>query len=133
MRNLFNPQIAQSETDDLYNGTLIPRKTRPVDISGIGTSGIVKRGSALYSSDGKNYTVWQTGNVIVGILLADIDLSETEEAENAVMGLTGEFNQNKVEEATGTAIDPAAIQTAWGRQIHIEASYPQPDTESFPI
>ena len=133
MRNLFNPQIAQSETDDLYNGTLIPRKTRPVDVSANGSTGILKRGTPLYSADGKDYTKWQSGNVIVGILLFDIDLSEAEEAENAVMGLTGEFNQNKVEEALGTVIDPAAIQTAWGRQIHIEASYPQPETESFPI
>ncbi|MCL2210789.1 MAG: hypothetical protein FWB95_02585 [Treponema sp.] len=132
-RNLFNPLIAQSETDDLYNGTLIFRKTRPVDVSASGTTGIIKRGSPLYSSDGKNYTVWQPGNVIVGILLFDIDLSETEEAENATMGLTGEFNQNKIEEALGSALDPAAIQTAWGRQIHIEPSYGYPDAETFPL
>ena len=132
MRNLLNPQISQSETDDLYNGTLVFRVTRPVDISGI-TCETVKRGTPLYSIDGKNYTIWQPGNVIVGILLSDIDLSETEEAQNAVMGLTGEFNQNKIEEALGSELDSAAIQTAWGRQIHITKSYKYPDAETFPL
>ena len=144
-RNLFNPEIAQSETDDLYNGTLIFRKTRPVALTG---TGIIKRGTPITTVDGIAFIVWSptvtvdTEEVtapIIGILLLDIDTDETEEAQNAVLGITGEFNQNKIEEALSEAngiastLTQDAIQEAWGRQIHIEASYKYPDVETFPL
>jgi hypothetical protein len=43
MRNLYNPQTFQSEVDDLYNGTLIPRKVRPVTVAGTGVINGVRR------------------------------------------------------------------------------------------
>jgi hypothetical protein len=129
VRNLFHPEVAQSEVDDLYNGTLVFRKTRPVVLSG---TGVIKRGSPLTSDDGETFTV--SGTNIMGILLFDIDTSEVEEAENGVLGMTGEFNQNKIEEALGASLEPAAIAEAWGRQIHIEASYPYPHPdEMYPL
>jgi len=127
-RNLFNPEIDQSVVDDLYNGTLIFRKTRPVKVEG---TDILKRGSPLTSADGVTYTV--SGMNILGILLFDIDTSEEYEAENGVLGLTGEFNQNKVEEALGSALDPREVQSALGRQIHIERNYEYPHGDAFPI
>jgi len=129
-RNLFNPQVNQSTVDDLYNGTLIPRKTRPVAVSG---TGIIKRGTPLVSADGETFTVWEAGEIIRGILLYDIDTTETEEAQNAVLGTSGEFNQNKIEEALGDELDPEAIMEAWGRFIIIEPDYKYPDAEQFPL
>lgn len=129
-RNLFHPEIAQSETDDLFNGTLIPRLTRPVKLSG---TGVIERGTPLTSEDGEKFTVWEEDDPIIGILLFDIDTEETEEAENAVLGISGEFNQNKIEEALGEELTPASIMDAWGRQIHIEASKTYPPVESFPL
>jgi hypothetical protein len=128
MRDLFNPKIAQSETDDLYNGTLIFRKSLPVKVDG---TGIVKRGSPLTSEDGKTYTM--SGENIIGILLYDLDCDDPDEAENGVLGITGEFNRNKIEAALGTDIDPEEIQKAWGKQIHIEANYKYPHGEAFPL
>ena len=129
-RNLFNPEIAQSTVDDLYNGTLIPRKTRPVAISG---DSIIKRGTPLISEDGETFTVWESGEIIKGILLYDIDTSETEEAQNAVLGISGEFNQNKIEEALGKELDSEAIAEAWGRNIHIEPNYAYPPVDTYPL
>ena len=127
-RNLFNPEVAQSKVDDLYNGTLIPRPTRPVKVTG---TGVIKRGSPLTSSDGVTFTVSGTG--IIGILLNDVDTSEEYEAENAVIGIGGEFNRNKIEEALDDTLTPAAVMSAWGRQIHIEANKTYPPTPSFPL
>jgi hypothetical protein len=129
-RNLFHPQIAQSETDDLYNGTMIPRMTRPVKLSG---TGVIKRGTPLTSADGETFTVWEEDDPIIGILLFDIDTAETEEAENSVLGISGEFNRNKIVEALGEEITAASIMDAWGRQIHIEASKKYPPVETFPL
>jgi len=127
-RNLFNPEVAQSKVDDLYNGTLVPRLTRPVKLSG---TGIIKRGTPLTSTDGVTFTVSSTA--IMGILLYDIDMTEEYEAENAVLAITGEFNRNKIEEALDDELTPAAIMSAWGRQIHIEANKTYPPTPSFPL
>jgi hypothetical protein len=153
-RNLFQPEIAQSETDDLYNGTLIPRLTRPVALSG---EGVIKRGTPLTSEDGVTFTVFVPGqgpgavtggtvssgvvsdlvlalnHGILGILLLDVDVDEEEEAKNAVLGISGEFNQNKIEEALGDELDPADIMLAWGRNIHIEASKTYPAVETYPL
>jgi len=129
-RNLFNPEIAQSTVDDLYNGTLIPRKYRPVAIIG---TGVIKRGAPLTSSDGEKFSVWEPGEKIRGILIFDIDTSETEEAENAVLGISGEFNQNKIEEALGDELDPEAVMEAWGGNIHIEPSRIYPPVPEFPL
>lgn len=133
-RNLFNPEIAQSETDDLYNGTTIARLTRPVALSG---DGVIKRGTPLASEDGETFTVWENSEEedipIRGILLFDVDTSETEEAQNAVLGISGEFNQNKIEEALGEELDAKAIMEAWGRNILIEASKTYPAVENFPL
>jgi len=130
MRNLFHPLIAQSETDDLYNGTLVFRKTRPVALDG---TGVIKRGTPLMSSDGETFSVLSGANFIAGILLFDVDTSIEEEAENATMGLTGEFNRNKIEEALGAVLAESAILNAGARQIHIEASYKYPDVETLPL
>jgi len=127
-RNLFNPEIAQSSVDDLYNGTLIPRLTRPVKVNG---TGVIKRGTPLTSTDGITFTA--SGTAIMGILLYDIDTAETDEAANAVMGITGEFNQNKIEEALDDELTPAAVMSAWGRQIHIEANKTYPPVETYPL
>jgi len=141
-RNLFHPEIAQSETDDLYNGTLIPRATRPVAVTG---DGVIKRGTPLVSEDGETFTAYAPVETVVdeetvvtfpairGILLSDVDTEETEEAENAVLGISGEFNRNKVEEALGEELDAKAIMDAWGRNIHIEASKTYPAVETFPL
>ena len=128
MRDLYKPDIGQSSTDDLYNGTLIFRKTRPVAVDG---EGIIKRGSPMTSEDGETYTV--SGTNIMGILLFDLDCDDAEEAGNGVLGITGEFNQNKIEEALGEELDPEEVQAAWGRQIHIEANYKYPHGEAFPL
>jgi len=129
-RNLFHPEIAQSETDDLYNGTTIPRLTRPVALTG---TGVIKRGTPLTSADGETYSVWETGEAIRGILLFDVDTSETEEAENACLGISGEFNQNKIEEALDDELDALAVMEAWGRNIVIEASKTYPAVPTFPL
>jgi hypothetical protein len=129
-RNLFNPEVAQSTTDDLYNGTLIPRLTRPVKLDG---ADVIKRGTPLTSDDGEEFKVWEEGDPIIGILLYDVDTSEEYEAENAVLGITGEFNRNKIEEALDDELTPEAVMSAWGRQIHIEANKKYPPTPSFPL
>ena len=129
-RNLYKPEIWQSEVDDLYNGTLIPRKYRPVAIDG---TGVIKRGTPLASDDGDTFKVWEPGDIIRGILMFDIDTSETEEAENAVLGISGEFNQNKIEEALDDDLDSEAVMEAWGRNIHIEANKKYPATPDFPL
>jgi hypothetical protein len=109
---------------------LIPRKTRPVALSG---EGVIKRGTPLTSADGETFTVCEDDDPIIGILLFDIDTEETEEAENAAIGISGEFNRNKIEEALGEELSPASIMGAWGRQIHIEASNKYPPVDSFPL
>jgi hypothetical protein len=129
-RNLYNPEVDQSKIDDLYNGTLIPRKTRPVAVSGTGT---MKRGLPLVSDDGETFTKWEPGEIIRGILLNDIDTDETEEAANAVLGISGEFNRNKVEEALEDDLDSEAVMEAWGRNIHIEANNTYPPVPEFPL
>ena len=132
MRNLYNPEISQSEVDDLFNGTLIPRKTRPVALKD-DLTGTIKRGTPLASDDGETFTPWEDGDEIRGILLFDIDMAETEEAENAVLGISGEFNQNKIEEALGEDLTPKAVMDAWGRNIHIEVNKTYPATPDFPL
>jgi hypothetical protein len=151
-RNLFHPEIAQSETDDLYNGTTIPRLTRPVALSG---EGVIKRGTPLTSEDGVTFVKFipglgpgtgtgpvatNTANVeltlnygILGILLFNVDADDEEEASGAVLGISGEFNQNKIEEALDDELDPLDIMLAWGRNIHIEANKTYPAVETFPI
>jgi len=129
-RNLFHPEIAQSETDDLYNGTLIPRAVRPVALTG---TGVIKRGTPLTSEDGEQFKVWEEDEPIIGILLSDIDTEEEEEAQNAALGISGEFNRNKIEEALGEELTPVSIMDAWGRNIHIEASYKYPAVETYPL
>jgi hypothetical protein len=145
-RNLFHPEIAQSETDDLYNGTTIPRLTRPVALSG---EGVIKRGTPLTSKDGVTFVKFTPGqgpgvidvdeetltinHGIIGILLLDVDTEEEEEAGGAVLGISGEFNQNKIEEALGDELDPLDIMEAWGRNIVIEASKTYPAVETYPI
>ena len=130
MRNLFNPQVSQSELDDLYNGTLIPRDARPVTVSGTGT---IKRGTPLVSDDGETFTVWEPGEIIRGILVKDVDADDTNEAENAVLGTSGEFNQNTIEEALGDHLTPIAIMEAWGDFIVIKPSYERPDVGQYPL
>jgi hypothetical protein len=127
-RNLYNPEVSQSKVDDLYNGTLVPRLTRPVKVSG---TGVIKRGTPLTSTDGETFTA--SGTAIIGILLHDVDMTEEYEAENAVLGITGEFNRNKIEEALDDELTPAAIMSAWGKQIHIEANKTYPPTPSYPL
>jgi hypothetical protein len=148
MRNLYNPEVSQSTVDDLYNGTLIPRKTRPVAVSG---TGILKRGLPLTSEDGVTFTAFVPGqgpgtvediedvltltlnHGIIGILLYDVDADDEEEAQNAVLGISGEFNQNKIEEALDDELDAEAIMEAWGRNIHIEANKMYPATPDFQL
>jgi hypothetical protein len=149
MRNLYTPEVSQSTVDDLYNGTLIPRKTRPVAVSG---TGILKRGLPLTSEDGSTFTAFVPGqgpgtvageavdglvltinHGIIGILLFDVDADDEEEAHNAVLGISGEFNQNKIEEALDDELDAVAIMEAWGRNIHIEANKTYPATPDFPL
>ena len=131
-RNLFHPEISQSETDDLFNGTLIPRKYRPVAIDSA-VDGIVKRGTPLTSEDGETFTVWEEGAEIKGILIFDIDTSETEEAGNAVLAVSGEFNRNKIEEALGSDLDELSVMDAWGKNIHIEKNFTYPAVDEFPL
>ena len=130
MRNLFKPFIAQSEVDDLYNGTLIPRKYRHVELSG---TDVIKRGTPLASDDGETFTVWEPGKVIRGILIFDIDTDEIEEARNAPIGVSGEFNQNKLEEALDDPLTPLAVMVAWGDHIHIEPSRAYPPVDYHPL
>jgi hypothetical protein len=149
MRNLYNPQTFQSSVDDLYNGTLIPRKVRPVTVSG---TGIIKRGTPLTSQDGVTFVKFTPGQGpgevtepeantfaltlnygILGILLFDVDADDDGEASGAVLGISGEFNQNKIEEALGGELDPIDIMEAWGRNIHIEANNTYPATPDFPL
>ena len=144
MRNLYKPEISQSKVDDLYNGTLIPRKVRPVTVEGTGT---LMRGTPLTSDDGVVYKKFVPGegpgtvvsdvltlnNGILGILLYDVDADDEDEAENAALGISGEFNQNKIEEALGEELGPLDIQAAWGRNIYIEPDYKYPHGEAFPL
>jgi hypothetical protein len=146
MRNLYNPQISQSAVDDLYNGTLIPRKVRPVTVEG---TGVIKRGTPLTSDDGVTFMAFTPGkgpgaidveaetltinHGIIGILLFDVDADDEDEASGAVLGISGEFNQNKIEEALDDELDPADIMDAWGRNIHIEADKTYPATPDFPL
>jgi hypothetical protein len=148
MRNLYNPEIGQSTVDELYNGTLIPRMTRPVAVSG---TGILKRGLPMTSADGITFTPFVPGqsagtveevddaltltlnNGILGILIYDVDAGDTEEAQNAVLGISGEFNRNKIEEVLEDELDPADIMKAWGRNIHIEVNHTYPATPDFPL
>jgi hypothetical protein len=148
MRNLYNPQTFTSEIDDLYNGTLIPRKFRPVTVEG---TGVIKRGTPLTSEDGvtfvkfipgqgpgtidiENETATMTINHgIIGILMFDVDAADEDEASGAVLGISGEFNLNKIEEALGEELNPVDIMGAWGRNIHIEANNTYPATPDFPL
>jgi hypothetical protein len=144
MRNLYNPEVSQSLVDDLYNGTLIPRKVRPVTVDG---TGIIKRGTPLTSEDGVTFVKFTPGqgpgsvnnntlvlnHGIIGILLIDVDADDEDEASGAVLGISGEFNQNKIEEALGDELEPADVMDAWGRNIHIEANKTYPATPDFPL
>jgi hypothetical protein len=146
MRNLFNPEVSQSAVDDLYNGTLIPRKVRPVTVQG---TGVIKRGTPLTSEDGVTFTAFEPGqgpgtidvegetltlnHGIIGILLFDVDADDADEAGGAVLGISGEFNQNKIEEALGVELDPVDVMEAWGRNIHIEANNTYPAMPGFPL
>ena len=146
MRNLYNPEISQSAVDDLYNGTLIPRKVRPVTVTG---TGVIKRGTPLTSEDGVTFVKFTPGqgpgtveedelphtlnHGIIGILLFDVDADDEDEAGGAVLGISGEFNQNKIEEVLGEELEPVDIMEAWGRNIHIEANATYPATPDFPL
>ena len=144
MRNLYNPETFQSGVDDLYNGTLIPRKVRPVTVGG---TGVIKRGTPLTSEDGVTFVKFTPGqgpgtvvddvlslnHGIIGILLFDVDADDEDEASGAVLGISGEFNRNKIEEVLGEELDPVDIMEAWGRNIHIEANHTYPATPDFPL
>jgi hypothetical protein len=118
----------------------------PVAVSG---TGVLKRGLPLTSADGITFVKFTPGqgpgtveeetlaltlnNGILGILLFDVDADDAEEAGNTVLGISGEFNRNKIEEVLGSPLEPADIMQAWGRNIHIEADNTYPATPDFPL
>jgi hypothetical protein len=70
---------------------------------------------------------------IIAILIFDVDADDEEEASRAVLGISGEFNQSKIEEALDDELDPEDVMIAWGRNIHIEANSDYPATPDFPL
>jgi hypothetical protein len=136
MKNLFNPNANESVVDNLISGTLAQAKVEPVTITG---TGIVKRGTLLYSEDGETFAAWNpAGTVeiaadvevpqeIQAVLLADVD-AEDEDSNIGPAAFGGEFNQNKIEEVMDITLDAAAILKARAKQIFIAPMNPAPET-----
>jgi hypothetical protein len=136
MENLFKPNVNESVVDNLISGTLAQAKVEQVTITG---TGIVKRGTLLYSGDGETFAEWNpSGTVeiaedvevpqeIQAVLLADVDATD----ENSNIGpaaFGGEFNQNKIEEVMGITLEAAVILAARAKQIFIAPMNPAPGT-----
>jgi hypothetical protein len=136
MENLFKPNVNESVVDNLVSGTLVQAKVEPVTITG---TGIVKRGTLLYSADGETFAAWDpAGTVeiaedielpqeIQAVLLADVD-AQDEDSNIGPAAFGGEFNQNKIEEVMNITLDAAAILAARAKQIFIAPMNPAPET-----
>jgi len=126
MKNLFSPDVAQSNVDNLVSGTLVPSKVWPVTVTG---TGIVKRGTLLTRSAGEtSYRAYEDGDKIRAVLLLDVDTDDPDENEG-VVAFGGEFNQNKIEEVMEITISPEAIlDAAEDKEIYIAPMNPAPET-----
>jgi hypothetical protein len=141
MENLFKPNVNESVVDNLISGTLAQAKVESVTITG---TGIVKRGTLLYSADGETFAAWDPdGTVeiateggedsvrspqeIQAVLLADVD-AEDEDSNVGPAAFGGEFNQNKIEEVMGITLSATAILAARAKQIFIAPMNPAPET-----
>jgi hypothetical protein len=140
MENLFKPNVNESIVDNLISGTLAQAKVEPVTITG---TGIVKRGTLLYSEDGETFTAWDPDGMveietegedtvkfpheIQAVLLADVD-AEDEDSNVGPAAFGGEFNQNKIEEVMGITLGAAAILAARAKQIFIAPMNLAPET-----
>jgi hypothetical protein len=136
MENLFKPNANESIVDNLISGTLAQAKVEPVAVTG---TGIVKRGTLLYSEDGETFAAWdpdgkteiaadvEVPQEIQAVLLADVDAQDPD-SNIGPAAFGGEFNQNKIEEVMGIALDAAAILAARAKQIFIAPMNPAPET-----
>jgi hypothetical protein len=115
-----------SKVDNLVSGTLIPSKVWAVPVAG---TGIIKRGTLLARDSGETeYRPYEDGDVIRAILLLDFDADDPDETEGAA-AFGGEFNQKKIEEVMGIALDPEAVlDAAEDKEIYIAPMNPAPET-----
>jgi hypothetical protein len=125
MENLFKPNVDTSVVDNLISGTLAQAKVLPVTVTG---TGVVKRGTLLYSADGKNFKAFDPAVVeeIQAVLLADVNAADAD-SNVGPAAFGGEFNQKKIEEVMEIDLSAAAIHAARTKQIFIAPMNPAPE------
>ena len=127
MENLYKPNVDTSTVDDLISGTLVTAKVVSVTVTG---TGIVKRGTLLWSEDGETFEAYDPADEdmdIQCVLLQDVDADDSDSNVGAT-AFGGEFNQNKIEDVMGEDISPVAIHKArLGARIFIAPMNPAPE------
>jgi hypothetical protein len=134
MKNLFSSNVDLSKVDDLVSGTLVPSKVLPVTVTG---TGIVKRGTLLYSEDGETFVAFEgrdadpdndiTADEIQAVLLLDVDADDTD-SNVGPAAFSGEFNQNVIEKVMEMTLTPIAVHNARAKQLYIAPMNPAPET-----
>ena len=124
MRNLYKKDVDLTTVDNLVSGTLVPCKVIAAPLSA-GT-GILPRGTLLTAAAGGSYGK-ATGTDVHGVLLLDIDISDADERVGAPIACSGEFNQNKIEEAMDATVAIGTILNGRARQIYIAPMAPAPE------
>jgi hypothetical protein len=132
MVNLYSPDVATSVVDNLISGTLVPCKVWPKNLAITDTAiTALKRGTVLGSNNGVNYddvdiTAAPTGNLRYAILANDVDVTDPNLGAVAVY-MSGEFNQNRIEEAMGADMNPALVNLMSAQQLYVAPMSPAPE------
>lgn len=127
MKNLYSAGTDTSTVDNLVSGTLVPCKMISAPLAA-GT-GVLPRGTLLTAGEDGTYSAAKEEAVVIdGILWLDKDISDPDEIVAVPIAASGEFNQNKIEEATGFNLTVAQIQNARGKQIYIAPMNPESET-----
>jgi len=109
---MFNPLVAQSTVHDFFSDAKFEIRIRPVILP---ENVIYEFAMPLTTVDGINYTM--SGTDIKCLLANTTNTNDDGEREVAAY-FTGGFNQNKVEAALGTSLDP--LEVAKAREIQID-------------
>jgi hypothetical protein len=113
--NLFSPHIAESSVHDFFSDAKFEIRIREVILP---EDVVYKYGTPLTTTDGINYEM--SGTEIKCLLANTIDTTGMTDPKSREVAayFTGGFNQNKVEDALGSALDP--VDVAKAREIQID-------------
>lgn len=124
MKNLYSQNVDQSTVDNLVSGTQVPCKVVPVAVSA--GAATLPRGTLLSLGAGGEYEKFSSGKEIAAVLMLDADTTDPDEILGVPAAFSGEFNQNKIEEAAGVTLTTEEVAAARARQIYIAPMEPAP-------